>query len=373
MRNNINYKDIEGIITPGEMELLIDSKASCATNANRAFSLFIFEINAVYSNSLTSDYDLNQMISKIIYKNIRRQDEFTIDSEGRFIILFYAFTPVSIYIPVSRILDKIRENLGEFVDINIGFTHCPSDGVDFSSIFYSLMESLAHSKDGCVDKVFKELSESDLPEDVKQSCLNIEKNKENRIKLNFLINQINKYSIYLKQHTSHVTKCAISLAQELNLGWSDIERIAIGAILHDIGYTLIPPVYMEQGRAKDKESLRILKLHPKFASEKLLKPMGIFAKYIPLVEDHHELLDGSGFPEGKKGHQIDIASQIISIADMYCTLYIEQSGVKTYELEDIIEIYNRNAGIKWNRELVTCFTSMISDVNIRHHILNAAY
>jgi len=365
MGKAINYKEIEGIITPVELEMLVESRSMEATNMNKAFALFIFEINAVYSECLTEAYDLNKLVSKIIYKNIRRQDFFTIDSNGRFVILFNSFSPISIYMPISRILDKLRENLGDFVDISIGSAHCPLDGVNFTALLYTLIESLSTSKNGKALSSFKDISNVDIPEDVKKSYYEVEKNKSNHIKLNFLINQINKFSNNLKLHTARVTKGSISLAQELNLGWSDIEKIAIASLLHDIGYTIIPPAFWQKGQKHDKESMRILRLHPTLACDKILKPIGLFARYIPLIEDHHEFLDGSGFPQSKKGHQIEIGAQVISIVDMYCSLVIENTGIKEYEFDDMIDIYTKNAGIKWNKDIVTCFTSMLADPKIR--------
>lgn len=369
----VNHAETEEILSFSEFKNMVNYKAISATNSSNAFSLFMFDIKSIYSACLTKGYDLNKLISNIIYKNTRKQkDFFSIDRHGRFLILFSETSPISIYMPISRILNEIRKNLGDFIDISIGAAYCPQGGINSEQLFESLITSLMSSKREKVLSAFKNLSEVDLKEEVKESYYKVEETRSNFNKLTFLIEQVNKYNSYLKMHTARVAMGSINLAQEMELEWSEIEKIAISSILHDVGYTLIPPNLFRKENFGDHDVNRILKLHPIIASEKILKPLGVFEKYLPLIENHHEFLDGTGFPKAKKGHQIEIGAQIISVVDSYCSLVIENLGFKEYKVEDIISIYTKNAGIKWDMDVITSFTSMLADPTIREKLLRTS-
>ncbi|MCK7527901.1 MAG: HD domain-containing protein [Ignavibacteriales bacterium] len=113
---------------------------------------------------------------------------------------------------------------------------------------------------------------------------------------------------------------------------------------------------------------KLVKLHPLIACEQILRPLGIFDEYLPIIQCHHEFIDGSGYPIGKKGDQIPLEAQIISIIDSYQAMRAEKPGRKPMDFDEALDVYIRNAGIKWDKDLITTFTAIIADPMIKEKL-----
>jgi HD-GYP domain-containing protein (c-di-GMP phosphodiesterase class II) len=200
---------------------------------------------------------------------------------------------------------------------------------------------------------------ADIQNNIKTSLFN---------ELSSLIKVIHQYDPYLGEHSALVTKGCILLAKEVGMNWRDIEKLAVAALLHDIGYTAIPKEIYNKKAKLTADEWKIIRLHPTIACQHILKPLTLFDDYIPLIQNHHECLDGSGYPLGKKGDQIPLGSQIISIVDTYHAMKTDRPYRNAMPFEDIIDYYIQNAGIKWHEELITMFAAILADNEITENL-----
>ena len=170
-----------------------------------------------------------------------------------------------------------------------------------------------------------------------------------------LAGAIDAKDTYTKGHSTSVSRYAEALARALNLPENEVERIKLGALLHDVGKIGIPEsVLGKQGKLTDEE-WEIMKQHPSIGVTKVLKPIESLADLIPLVEHHHEHWDGSGYPHGLKGEQIPLGARIISIADCFHALISDRPYRKGLGMDKAIEIMRVGAGIQWDKALVRKF------------------
>lgn len=206
--------------------------------------------------------------------------------------------------------------------------------------------------------------------DLQQPLENLEKNIKNTLytELSNLIVKISNYDKYLGEHSALVTKGAVILAKELGFAGHAIEKIAVASLLHDIGYICIPKHIFDKAEKLSQNDWTAIKLHPIIACEHILKDISIFQDYLPIILHHHEFIDGSGYPYGKKGDEIPIESQIISIIDSYQAMKVDRPYRKALPFETIIDIYIRNAGIKWDKDLITIFTTLIADTEMQEEM-----
>ena len=102
---------------------------------------------------------------------------------------------------------------------------------------------------------------------------------------------------YTKGHSSSVSRYSEALARALNLPEKDVERIKLGALLHDIGKIGIPENVLKKPSKLTDEEWEIMKQHPTIGAEKVLMPNESLHDLIPIVKYHHEHWDGSGYPE----------------------------------------------------------------------------
>lgn len=120
---------------------------------------------------------------------------------------------------------------------------------------------------------------------------------------------------YTAGHSKHVAKLAQKIGNEMGFTGEDLQGLGICAILHDIGKSIIPAAILNKPGRLSEHEWGLLKAHPTTAYESL--------KHIPfpwpvatVVHQHHELLDGSGYPLGLKGSQIHMWARILAVADL---------------------------------------------------------
>ncbi|MDE6137967.1 MAG: diguanylate cyclase, partial [Candidatus Gastranaerophilales bacterium] len=101
---------------------------------------------------------------------------------------------------------------------------------------------------------------------------------------------------YTKGHSTSVSRYAEALARAVNLPEHEVERIKIGALLHDVGKIGIPENVLKKPGKLDDEEWEIMKQHPTIGAEKVLAPNEALRDLIPIVKYHHERLDGKGYP-----------------------------------------------------------------------------
>jgi len=160
---------------------------------------------------------------------------------------------------------------------------------------------------------------------------------------------------YTKGHSTSVSRYSEALARAVNLPEHEVERIKIGALLHDVGKIGIPESVLKKPGKLNDDEWEIMKQHPTIGAEKVLAPNEALRDLIPIVKYHHERLDGKGYPEGLKGNQIPLAARIVSIADAYHALVSDRPYRKGMAIEKACAILKEGAGIQWDSDLVRAF------------------
>lgn len=163
---------------------------------------------------------------------------------------------------------------------------------------------------------------------------------------------------YTKGHSTSVSRYAVALARAINLPEKEVERIKLGALLHDVGKIGIPENVINKPTKLSDEEWEIMKQHPNIGAEKVLEPNASLHDLIPIVKYHHEHWDGSGYPNKLKGEDIPLSARIVSIADAYHALISDRPYRKGLSIEKACEILQVGAGIQWDASLVRHFISL---------------
>lgn len=163
---------------------------------------------------------------------------------------------------------------------------------------------------------------------------------------------------YTKGHSTSVSRYAVALARSINLPEKEVERIKLGALLHDVGKIGIPETVLKKPTKLSDEEWEIMKQHPTIGAEKVLQPNSSLHDLIPIVKYHHEHWDGNGYPNRLKGVAIPLSARIVSIADAYHALISDRPYRKGLTVEKACEILQVGAGVQWDEELVRHFISL---------------
>ncbi len=141
------------------------------------------------------------------------------------------------------------------------------------------------------------------------------------------------------RHCLSVTGIAVSFAQHLGMSLGDQRRVARAAIVHDVGKAHIPLAILDKpGRLTDEEMLQIRE-HPRLGYDTLAGNGDDFSpETLNVVLHHHEMLDGSGYPDGLAGDEVPDLVRLMTISDIFSALIEERpykaplSRAKAYEV-----------------------------------------
>ena len=132
-------------------------------------------------------------------------------------------------------------------------------------------------------------------------------------------NLVDAKSPFTYRHSIGVTDVAVSLAETLGLAPERVSLVRRAAFLHDIGKLAVPNRILDKrGRLTPAEWVHITR-HPALSGS-ILRRVGAFRELAALAAEHHERLDGSGYPFGLRAEQISLESRVIAIADCYAAM-----------------------------------------------------
>lgn len=157
------------------------------------------------------------------------------------------------------------------------------------------------------------------------------------------------------QHTLRCTKLIGQFGSYLGLGKEDIKILERGALFHDIGKFSIPSEVLYASRKLSEEEFKQIKIHPIEKDVEHIEPIVLAMK-----EQHHEYLDGSGYPRGLKKEDIHPFAQIMTIIDVYDALKFKRSYKRAWSDEEILEEMMRFRGIRYDAHYLDKFFEFIS-------------
>ncbi len=133
--------------------------------------------------------------------------------------------------------------------------------------------------------------------------------------LQLMVMAIEARDPYTSGHSRRVSRNARLIAQAIGLREKHVDRVAVAALLHDVGkiHEVFAPILSKPGRLTAEENA-IMQTHP-IKSEELVRTVSQLSDVVSPIRHHHENWDGTGYPDGLIGEHIPIASRIIMFAD----------------------------------------------------------
>lgn len=169
---------------------------------------------------------------------------------------------------------------------------------------------------------------------------------------------------YTKGHSTSVSRFSEALARAINLPEEEVERIKLGALLHDVGKIGIPETVLKKEGPLSDDEWQIMKQHPVIGAEKVLYPNPSLRDLIPIVKYHHERIDGKGYPEGLKNGDIPYAAKIVAIADTYHALISDRPYRRGMNIDKALSILAEGAGTQWDSDLIRTFIQIAPSLGI---------
>jgi len=156
---------------------------------------------------------------------------------------------------------------------------------------------------------------------------------------------------YTAGHQNTVSQLAVAIAQEMKLPEDKIEGIRIAALVHDIGKLNIPAEILSKPSKLNEMEFSLIKNHPKVGYD-ILKTIDFPWPVARIILQHHERLDGSGYPQGLKGDEILLEAKIIGTADVVEAMSSHRPYRPSLGIDKALEEISKNKGILYDSKVV---------------------
>ncbi len=155
---------------------------------------------------------------------------------------------------------------------------------------------------------------------------------------------------YTGGHVWRVSQFAKLLATKISLPEEQVIQISVAAYLHDLGKVGIPDDILKKSESLSEAEYAIVKTHPSIGS-KLLGGHPLAEMVTSAANDHHERVDGSGYPNGLRGEQISLIGRIVSVADAFDAMTSTRPYRKGLSVEQALQQIENGAGTQFDAGL----------------------
>ncbi len=177
--------------------------------------------------------------------------------------------------------------------------------------------------------------------------------------INALASVVEMRDPYTAGHQQRVAKLSCIIARELGFSEDYIQKIRIAAIIHDIGKINIPSEILSKPSKLIKIEFDMIKTHPQ-AGQSILMQIEFPWPIAQIVLQHHERMDGSGYPQGLKGEDILFEARIIAVADVVEAMASHRPYRPAKKIEDALEEISLNRGILYDPQVVDAALKLLT-------------
>lgn len=172
--------------------------------------------------------------------------------------------------------------------------------------------------------------------------------------LTALARAIDAKSAWTAGHSERVTNLALKLGQAMGLPAESLLLLQRGSLLHDIGKIGTPAAVLDKPSSLEPEEMQVMRDHVKIGV-RILEPIPCFQEALPLVAQHHEWFDGSGYPAGLAGEKISLHARILTVADCYDAMVSDRPYRKGLPQQQALEILRQRSGTQFDPLVIQMF------------------
>jgi len=169
---------------------------------------------------------------------------------------------------------------------------------------------------------------------------------------------------YTRGHSERVSRFSVAVAQGLGLPDTEIERIRISALLHDVGKIGIDDRVLKKPAALTDEEFEIMKTHPQ-KGYKIMSQIPAMRDFLPGMYMHHEMVNGQGYPQGLKGDEIPLMARIVSVVDTFDAMTTDRPYQRAMDVKTALERLKSFVGTRYDPRVVAAFVAACEAGQIR--------
>jgi len=162
----------------------------------------------------------------------------------------------------------------------------------------------------------------------------------------------------LIDHSTRVSDIAVRLGKELHLEHKNLVELKIAGMFHDIGKLFIPNEILDKPGKLDEKQLDIIKTHTIMGYE-VLVTINQYENIASCVRSHHERMDGTGYPDQKKGEAIPLEARIIAVVDAYEAMTELRPYRTPFTQKQAIKELRKCSGTQFDKKIVNVFVKKV--------------
>jgi putative two-component system response regulator len=164
---------------------------------------------------------------------------------------------------------------------------------------------------------------------------------------------------YLDGHCERLAKNASNLGRHLGLDEESVVALRRGGYLHDLGKIAVPDEILKKGSNLTPEEWRVMKQHP-LTGENICRPLKSLRLVLPIIRNHHEHCDGTGYPDGLQKNSIPLLARILQVVDVYDALRTARPYKPALTHAQAVVTMRKEAQLGlWDEELVKEFFALL--------------
>jgi len=165
--------------------------------------------------------------------------------------------------------------------------------------------------------------------------------------------QLRQYDDSVFAHSVNVATLSVFIGKFLGFYRSQLKTIALGSLMHDLGKIKIPVEILNKPDRLSPKEWELMRKHSLWSAELMAEKMPEEAESIKIALQHHERMDGSGYPYGLKGEDIYFLSRICACADVYDALTVDRPYRKRFSYAEALEYLMGNSSNLFDLQVVT--------------------
>lgn len=166
--------------------------------------------------------------------------------------------------------------------------------------------------------------------------------------------------IFLKEHAITVSKFSLQMAQIFQLSASQLYRLYLAALLHDIGLLKIKDSIINKTAPLTEKEYASIKTHP-LLGEDIANSVPQLKEISAIIRQHHERYDGSGYPDGLKDDQICVEARIIGVSEAFACMTAADSYKKTLSQEEALSEIEAKSGSQFDAGIAKVFVELFKN------------
>jgi HD-GYP domain-containing protein (c-di-GMP phosphodiesterase class II) len=164
---------------------------------------------------------------------------------------------------------------------------------------------------------------------------------------------------YTAEHSINVSLLAIALGRHMGMDERELENLGLCALLHDVGKVNVANEILNKSGPLNPTEFDEIAKHTIYAKKLLMERNDIYPGVIDVAYNHHERLDGKGYPRGIDGTEISMFTRVVTIVDAYDAMTSDRCYRKGISSLDALTIINKHKGTQFDANAAQIFIAMI--------------